>query len=245
MVDLHTHILYGIDDGAINPQESLAMCKMAYLDGIRTIVATPHVGKFPNTKDIILDRTRELREKISSNNIGLNLFCGADFEFHPNIFSFIENKSIFTINNSRYLMLDIPYFLLPPNVERHIAHLISLGIIPIIGHPERCLQIQEDLGILYEIIKSGALVQITASSITGKMGSKAKETVSLILKHNLSQIIATDAHSIDKRPPLLSEAVDIASGIIGKDLALAMVTTIPQSIIDDKPVTVPEPKKPK
>lgn len=244
MVDLHAHILYEIDDGAANLEESLAMCRMAYQDGIRTIVATPHIGKFPNTKEIILERTKELKEKICFHNISLNLLCGADFEFAPDIFTLIENKSIFTINNSRYLLLDIPYLLLPPNVERHIAHLINLGVIPIISHPERCLQIQENPDILYEMVKLGAIVQITASSITGNMGLKAKEIAHLILKHNLAQIIATDAHGINKRPPVLSEGVEAASNIIGRDAALAMVTTFPESIIDDKPLIFPRPKRP-
>lgn len=244
MVDLHTHILAGIDDGAENLEESYKMCEMAYQDGIRTIVATPHIGKFPNTKETILAKAKELKEKINSQRLDISLFCGADYEFSPIIFSLIENKSVFTINNSRYLLLDIPYSLMPPNVKQHIAHITACGVVPIISHPERCLEIQESPDILYDIVKSGAIVQITASSITGKLGRKAKETAHLILRHNLAQVIATDAHGMDKRPPLLSEAVDIASGIIGKDSALAMVTTIPQSIIDDKLITIPEPRKP-
>lgn len=241
MVDLHSHILPGIDDGAANLEESLQMCRTAYQDGIRTIVCTPHVGKFPNTKEAILAKTNELREKIAPQNLKINLLCGADVEFHPDIFSLVENKSILTINNSRYLLLDLPYFLIPPNIERHIEHLISKGVVPIISHPERCLQIQQEPGILNNIVKSGALVQITASSITGKMGTKVKEVVFLILKRGLAQIIATDTHGLTKRPPVLSEALSIAGGIIGKDAALAMVTTIPQNIIEDKAVVLPRP----
>lgn len=241
MFDLHSHILPGIDDGAADLEESLQMCKMAYQDGIRTIVCTPHVGKFPNTEEIILSKTNELRERIGQQNLGINLLSGADFEFHPDIFFLVENKSIFTINNSRYLLLDIPYFLIPPNIERRIEHLISKGIVPIISHPERCLQIQQDPSILYSIVKAGGITQITASSLTGKMGTKAKETATLMLKRNLAHIIATDTHGLTKRPPVLSEALDFASGIIGKDAALAMVTTIPQAIIENKPLILNNP----
>lgn len=245
MVDLHAHILPGIDDGATSIDESLQMCNIAYQDGIRTIVATPHVGKFPNTKEIILNKLKELSNNLSTNKIELNLLAGADVEFKPEIFTFIQNKSILTINNSRYLLLDIPFFLLPPNIENLIRSIIDNGIVPIISHPERCLQIQEDISILYNIVKSGALVQITACSITGKMGDRAKEVSHTILKHNLAHIIATDTHGLNNRPPILSEAVAVACGIIGKDLALSMVTTIPQCIIEDKPVSIPKPKKPK
>jgi protein-tyrosine phosphatase len=241
MFDLHAHILPEIDDGAANLEESLSMCKIAYQDGIRAIVATPHVGKFPNTKKIILEKSEGLREKINSQWPNLVLFSGCDLEFQPNIFSLIENKSVLTINNSRYLLLDIPYFLIPPNVDRLIENSIGKGVIPIIGHPERCLQIQEDLSILLAMVKAGAIIQITASSLTGKMGPKAKEAAVSALKKGLVHVIATDTHGTDKRPPILSEAVEIASKVIGKDAALAMVTTVPESIIEDKVVNLPKP----
>ena len=242
MLDLHAHILPGIDDGADTIEESIQMCEMAYKDGIRTIVATPHIGKFQNSKEIILKKTHELKDELLARQIDINLFCGADLEFTAEVLDFANNNSLVTINNSRYLLLDIPNSLLPPNVERHINSLLEKGIVPIISHPERCIQIQEDLGILYRVIKLGVVVQITAASITGKMGSHAESAVLTILKHNLAHVIATDTHGINKRPPVLSEAVNIASGIIGRDLALAMVTTNPQNIIDDKPLTLPEPK---
>lgn len=243
MVDLHAHILPEIDDGAKNLEESLAMCKLAYQDGIRTIVATPHVGKFPNTKETILNKISELKQNIISNQIELNLLPGADVEFHPGIFALIEDKSILTINNSRYLLLDIPFLLLPPNMEKLLEQIINKGIIPIISHPERCLQIQEEPGILYNLVKLGALVQITASSITGKMGPKPKQTAHFVLKHNLAHIIATDTHGINNRPPILSEAAKLASSIVGKEAALSMATTTPQCIIENKLVGIPEPKK--
>jgi protein-tyrosine phosphatase len=244
MVDLHAHILPGIDDGAANLEESLAICEMAYQDGIRTIVATPHAGKYPNTKEIILTKTEELKAKVIANNIGINILFGSDCQLQADIFSLVDAKQALTINNSRYLLLDIPYFLMPPNIGRILEGLVRKGVIPIIGHPERCLQVQEDNSILREVVKSGAVVQITASSLTGKMGKKAEETAISALKNGLTHIIATDTHGINKRPPVLSQAVEIASKLIGKDAALAMVTTLPQAIIEDRPVRVPVPKKP-
>ena len=245
MVDLHAHILPGIDDGSISFEESIKMCEMAYEDGIRTIVATPHIGKFPNTKEIIAQKTKELKDRLVEQGIAIELLCGADYEFTPEIFTSIDSKTALTINHSRYILLDSPYSLLPPNIEKLVGVLVAKGIVPIITHPERCLQVQGSPGMLYSLIKAGALVQVTASSITGKMGSKAKECVELILKQDFAHIIATDTHGINKRPPVLSEAVGISAGIIGKEMAQAMVTTIPQAIIEDKVVNIPEPKKPK
>ncbi|MBU1727233.1 MAG: hypothetical protein KJ880_06360 [Candidatus Omnitrophica bacterium] len=245
MVDLHTHILPGIDDGSVSFEESIKMCSMAYQDGIRTIVATPHIGKFPNTKEIIFQKTKELKEQLVTKGIIIELVCGADYEFTPEIFALIDNKAALTINNSRYILLDTPYSLLPPNIENIVGVLVEKGVIPIVTHPERCLQVQGNLGMLYGLIRAGALIQVTASSITGKMGSKAEECATKILKNNLAHIIATDTHGIDKRPPVLSESVGIASSIIGKEMAQAMVTTIPQAIIEDKVASIPEPKKPR
>ncbi len=243
MVDLHCHILPGIDDGSENIEESLQMCRLAFSDGIRTIVATPHVGKYPNTKEIILEKTEVLKQKISSLLPGLSLFCGADIEFSADIFALIAYKSLLTINNSRYILLDTPYFLMPPDIEKQIQRLIEEGVAPIITHPERCLQIQEDIDLVRKIVEAGAVVQITASSITGKMGAKAQSVSKAILKAGLAHVIATDAHGASKRPPMLSEAATVAATIIGKDMAQAMVSTIPQSIIEDKLLDLPRPRK--
>lgn len=244
MVDLHTHILPGIDDGAKCLEEALQMCRVAFQDGIRSIVATPHIGKFPNSKEVISKKAEELKEKLNANRVNIDLFIGSDLQLTPDIFTLIENRSVVTINNSRYLLLDIPHSLLPPNIELITERLIERGVVPLIGHPERCLQIQEDLGVLYAIVKLGAVVQITASSITGGMGTKARDTVYSILRHDLAHVISTDTHGLNTRPPVLSEAVNNASGIIGREKALAMVTTIPQDIIGDRPLLLPKPKKP-
>jgi protein-tyrosine phosphatase len=244
MVDLHAHILPGIDDGPKELAEAEEMCSLAYQDGIRTIVATPHVGKFPNTFQIITQKREELQNKIDSEGIDLRLVCGADFEFSPDIFTQIEKKTIITINNSRYILLDIPFFLMPPNICGLVERMIQRGIVPIITHPERCLQIQQDLKLLYDIVKAGALVQITASSITGKMGGQAQDTVRLILKYDLAHIIASDTHGLHNRPPLLSEAVELASRISSRSMVSAMVSTIPQLIIENACVEVSQPRKP-
>ncbi|MBI4707565.1 MAG: capsular biosynthesis protein [Candidatus Omnitrophica bacterium] len=244
MVDLHAHILYGIDDGPNTLEESIKMCKMAYDDGIRTIVVTPHVGKFPNTKEIITEKYKELKVGLSAQDISIELFTGADVELEPDLINKLKSSQFLTINNSRYFLLDTPPTLLPPNITDYVAALVSLGLIPIITHPERCLQIQGDLSFLYGIIKAGALVQVTAASILGKMGEDAKEAVIKMLKSGLVHIIATDCHGIDKRRPKLSEAVQLVSSVVGKNQALEMVTTIPQNIIDNKPLKLSEPKKP-
>jgi len=244
MVDLHAHILPGIDDGPASIEESIQMSRLAFQDGIRTIVATPHIGKFPNTREIISEKVNQLKERLRLENINIELLFGSDLEFSAEIFSFIGNKSVVTINNSRYLLLDIPHSLMPPNVERHIERMLELGIVPIIAHPERCIQIQEDLNILYSLVKAGAILQITASSILGKIGSKAEEVARNILKRGLAHVIATDTHGLNKRRPLLREAVEIASGIVGRDAVLAMVTTTPRDIIDNKPLTLPKPSCP-
>jgi protein-tyrosine phosphatase len=244
MVDLHAHILCGIDDGAKTLEESIQMCRMAYDDGIRTIVLTPHVGKFPNTNEIIREKYLELKSNLAVLDIPVKLFTGADVELEPDLINKLKSSKFLSINNSRYFLLDTPSTLFPPNMIDYVVALVSSGLIPVITHPERCLQMQGDLNFLYGIVKAGALVQITAASILGKMGQDAKDTAIKILELGLAHIIATDCHGIDRRRPKLSEAVLAAKSIVGESNALEMVTTIPQDIINNKPLKFKEPKKP-
>jgi protein-tyrosine phosphatase len=232
MIDIHCHILPGIDDGPTEWGESLAMCEMAVRDGIRTIVATPHVnnGSYFNSKETILKKIEELRERINGK-FDLEILIGADTHVSFDLVERLQSKEIPAINNKNYILLELPHELLPPNLENFIFNMKVAGITPIITHVERTLWIKKHFQILKKFINVGALMQITAMSITGEFGRSAKQWSEKLLKENMVHIIASDSHSINGRPPILSKALNAASSIVGKDDAWAMVNDTPLRVI--------------
>ncbi|MCL6583837.1 MAG: hypothetical protein K6U11_09395 [bacterium] len=249
MIDLHCHILPGLDDGAKDIEESLRMCYLAALDGIGKIVATPHTmnGVYVNKTETIKQAVRELNDLLTQEGIGLEILPGADVHIHPNLLKLIETENITTVNdNHRYLMLELPHQLVPPNFKNLVFELNLQGIIPILTHPERNSILQNDINLIYELVEQGVLIQITSLSLIGEFGSKPEDCCHKLLKYNLVHIIATDAHSSKIRPPLLSPSVEVASKIIGEQDALDLVTTNPLAIIEGRDIPNPkEPEKPR
>ena len=248
MIDIHNHILPALDDGPDTLKKSLEMARIAVDDGIKLIVATPHSnnGVYKTTPDKILIEVEQFNQALENEGIPLKVLPGSDVHINYNLLEDIKNQKIMTVNNNnRYITLELPSFGLPQNLSDFIWKLKLSGITPIFSHPERNETIQEDINMLYDFIMQGALSQITAMSLTGEFGKKAEKCAVSLLKHNLSHVIATDAHSVRRRPPVLSRALTAAKKIIGADYALQMVTDIPSKIIKGEQLTVPEPVKEK
>jgi protein-tyrosine phosphatase len=235
MIDLHCHILPGLDDGARSLEESLAMAEKAVQDGIHTIVATPHTlnGIYLNPVREVTSVVASLREPLLKHHIDLELCPGADVHVSPHMLELIESGDAGTINDAgRYVLLEFPSQTLPPGIKDEIFTLKVNGITPIISHPERNQVIQHDMDVLYELVYMGALCQVTAMSITGDFGGTVMECTERLLAHRLVHVIATDAHSLEGRPPVLSRAVEVAAEIMGNyEDAEHMVTDVPASIL--------------
>jgi protein-tyrosine phosphatase len=244
LIDIHAHILPGIDDGAKNWEDSLKMARMAAEDGIKIMVATPHLykgrsidpGKI-NQKEIIFDHVAQLREKLAAENIPLEIIPGCDFPLGFEALQLLEQGLALTINDAkRYLLLELPDTSLPPAIEDICFQLQSKGMTPIITHPERHLVIQEMPEKLKRLIDLGCLAQMTGNSLTGWFGRRVKKISRQMVKAGYIHLLATDAHNTRSRPPLLSQAVKELSRLVGEDRAQAMVTSIPEKIITGKPL---------
>lgn len=248
MIDLHCHILPGIDDGPRTPEESLLMATKAVEDGIHTTVATPHTlnGVYLNPVHEISSSLDSLRDALSINHINLRLIIGADCYLCPQILKKIDSGDAATINNDRkYILIELPPQHIPPFVKDEIFSLKLNGITPIITHPERNMIIQHDMDILYDLVSMGALCQVTAMSITGEFGELARQCAGMLLTCRLIHVIASDAHSSKSRPPVLSPAVEAAAEIIGNyEEAERMVTEVPDLILSGCKVEIPEPIRP-
>lgn len=232
MIDLHCHILPGIDDGPVDMQTSIDMAKIAAEDGIKTIVATPHI------KDI-LHSTVKLRALVAQLNIHMENQCipvkvmlGADV-FALNSPSRLKD---YTINNSRYILLEFPHNYLPSNSKEIIFSLAMQGVCPIITHPERNLAIMKKPDLLLDMLYGNVLVQITAGSLTGEFGRDEQACASYFLQKKAVHFIATDAHSTDLRRPVLSNGLQIAGKIIGEERAKKLVWDNPGAVLRDEAI---------
>jgi protein-tyrosine phosphatase len=245
MIDLHCHILPGVDDGPTSQDESLAMARRAVEDGVHTILATPHTlnGIYINPVTAVTSRVAALKETLSKNHIKLQLYAGADVHVCPHMLGMIERGEAGTIKDARkYILLEFPSQTIPQGIKNEIFSLKLNGITPIISHPERNAVIQQDLDVLYELVRMGALSQMSAASITGYFGTKAMLCAERLLKHRMIHVIASDAHSSTIRPPVLSKAVEAAAEIMGGyEDPERMVTDVPASILSGSMPEIPEP----
>ncbi len=246
MIDLHNHILPGLDDGSDSIEKSLKMARIAVDDGVKVIVATPHSynGVYKTGPDKILKEVERFNQSLQEEGIPLLVLPGADVHLDIALIRDIKNHKVMTVNNNkRYIMLELPPFGLPQDLSVFIWKLKLSGATPVFTHPERNETVQEDINILYDFIMQGALSQLTAMSLTGEFGKKARKCAVSLLKYNLAHIIASDAHSVKRRPPVLSKAVKAAGRIVGHDQALRMVTDIPGKIIEGVQISFPEPER--
>jgi protein-tyrosine phosphatase len=277
MIDLHAHILPQLDDGAESLEESIEMCRISHKDGVRTIMATPHIlpGVYTNNRSTILAKVQELNEavekfrvqslefgvkdfnkstpqhlEVNSTNpmtpinsmTGFKVLPGADVHFSSDMPQLCEDGGIVTVNDKgQYLMVEFDFQGIPYHAEDVLFRLMAKGIIPIITHPERNFEIGQKPQRYGEMIRMGCLGQVTAMSLTGGFGSGVKQTAEKLLKSRLIHIIASDTHSVSRRPPVLSLAVREAEKIVGKEEAQRMVTDYPRAILEGKKPQVPEP----
>jgi protein-tyrosine phosphatase len=274
MIDLHTHVLSGLDDGAKALEESIQMCWISYKDGVRTLVATPHIlpGIYENSRSTILAKLRELNIAITECGVQIadsgvknldheisypldvefrilnsefRILPGADVHFSSDILQRYERGEIVTVNDQgRYLMVEFAFQGIPYQAEEVLFELLTKGIIPIISHPERNIEIGQNPKRYYEMIRMGCLGQVTAMSLTGEFGREVKEVVKRLMKKRLVHFIASDAHSINGRRPILSDALRVAEKMVGKEEAWKMVNDYPQAVLEGRRPNVPEPIAP-
>jgi len=263
MIDLHSHLLPNLDDGPRTLEDSIQMCRISYQDGIKTIVATPHIlpGIYKNDRSTILSKVHELNEAIKRLGVGiqtpnselrtpnselsLKILPGADVHFSSDILQRYEDEEIVTVNDrGRYLMIEFAFQGIPYQAEEVLFQLLTRGIIPIISHPERNMEIGQRPKRYYEMVRMGCLGQVTAMSLTGEFGPGVRRIAEKLLTKRLVHMIASDAHSTDGRPPILSTAVKAAEKIVGKEEAIKMVTEYPAAMIEGRRPNIPEPISP-
>lgn len=208
MIDLHSHILPGIDDGAQSMEDALLMANKAVEEGITAICATPHHrnGRYENEKELIEEELLAFSKELVLNDIPLQVLPGQEVRMYRELIDDIDRGKILTLNHNNHLLIEFPSGSVPDYATNMIYELRLLGITPIIVHPERNSEILENPDLLYDFILEGALTQITANSITGNFGKRIMNFSYDLLKANMVHVIASDAHNLSSRGFNLREA---------------------------------------
>lgn len=240
MIDLHCHILPGLDDGANSLDEAVEMARMAEDDGIRKIVATPHLfrGEFtPNDLGLIEEKKQELVKALKKMNINIEVFTGAEVHISHNLIGEIrKNRKFLVINQSSYMFVEFPSEHVFSGVKDLFFNLMSEGITPVITHPERNSIFIRNSSMLYELVQMGSFCQANSGSFTGLYGLNSQKAVHRFLELGLIHFISSDCHNTRSIIPKLSEAVIRASGIVGEVNATALVEENPQAVLDNQEI---------
>jgi protein-tyrosine phosphatase len=237
MIDLHSHILPALDDGAPDTSTALDMARMAVDDGIEVMACTPHMlpGVYDTEAIRIRQRVVLLKERLTESGINLSLVVGSDAHIRPDFVSALRDGRILTLNDSRFVLVEPPHSVMPRRLDDLFFQILISGYVPILTHPERLSWLATNIGIVEEMVHWGVLLQVTAGSLCGDFGRNAKYWSQRLLAQGLVHLIATDAHNITSRPPRLARARKLAEAEVGEVEATKIFVTRPQQILDDLP----------
>ena len=241
MVDIHCHILPGMDDGAQTIEQSLEMAAMAIEDGITHVVGTPHANaEYRFDPAIIRQRRDELQAKLGDR---LTLVTGCDFHLNfENVQDLRANPGKYTINQKNYLLVEFADFSIPPGTDDTLHQLLLLGISPIITHPERNRLIRSKPEMLRQWLRQGCYVQMTAQSLLGGFGESTQKQTEKWLDEEMVHFFASDAHNATKRPLRLKKAFDVVAERRGEGVAQALFLDNPLAALEGRPLPYePEP----
>lgn len=238
MIDLHSHILPGIDDGAKNLEKSLAMAHLAVEDGTTHIACTPHFmsGVYDNTVPVVTNLRTQLEAVFRDQNIDLALIPGGDIHIAPDIADRLANGTLPVLGESNYFLFEPPHHVLPPGIVALCKGIMDAGFMPVLTHPERLTWIEKHYDVICQMDELGVVVQLTAGSITGRFGERALYWSERMLDEGRVDIIASDAHNTRSRPPGLSPARDLIAARFNDQIAMMMVKDNPLRILQNLPV---------
>jgi protein-tyrosine phosphatase len=243
MIDIHSHILPGIDDGSQSMETSLEMLRMAAGNGTTDIVATPHNNvQFPYDEGVVRRLFHEMSDKAAGM---INLHLGCDFHLSiDNVQDALANPGKYTINGRGYLMVELPELTSLSAMRSVFNRMLETRITPVITHPERNPSIQNNMKEMDSWVRDGCLLQITAQSLTGRFGSRAQRCAESLLQADLIHFVASDAHDCQDRTPLLAPTYKLVSQRYGSEKAKSLFIYNPAAaLVGEAIYTTPNPKK--
>lgn len=246
MIDLHTHVLAGVDDGSPSLEESVRMVRVAAETGTTDLVATPHANlQYRFDPEVVEQKVAELTGACGQR---VRLHAGCDFHFYfDNILTALAHPTKFTIKHGRYLLVEFSDLLIVKTTDEMLARLQDAGMVPIITHPERNFLLHRRLDRVQKWVEQGCLVQVTAQSFLGRFGRPAREACRELTRRGLVHFVASDSHDSQDRPPRLDLAYRHVARRYGEAVAERLFRTNPRAVLADKPLPeapATEPERP-
>jgi len=227
--DVHYHLLFGVDDGPKTIDDSVALAEASIAEGVTHIVATPHANlRYPFQPEINREKLQALQERFEGR---LTLALGCDFHLsYDNIADLEHHPSRYTVNGKQYLLVEFAELVIPRSLSDVLLRMRSRGIVPVITHPERNPVLAADPQRLKEWVGSGCLVQVTAGSLCGDFGRQAESMALHLVRKNLVHLVASDAHSVQGRPPSMRRAYDLLHRDFGQATAERFCLDNPRAV---------------
>jgi protein-tyrosine phosphatase len=235
MIDIHSHILPEIDDGARSLEEAVDMARVAAADGIQQICCTPHmfngISDNPEPAEVI-ERVAKLQSDLEANGVtGLRVLPGNEVHVSHEIAEQARTNRVTKLNCQNYMLVEFPTMTVPIGADELFYRLQLNGVRPILVHPERNSQLQSRPSMVADFINRGVFIQVTAMSVTGEFGPGPNNCAESLLRHNCVHFLATDSHRAERRPPILSRGRDAAAAIIGAEKANRLVWDNPLAVV--------------
>lgn len=245
MIDTHSHVIFGVDDGSLDEATSLGLLKMSAACGVTDLICTPHVldaGRSLNWETIV-KKTKELQEMADAANLPIRLYPGAELEMNWELTDIlVKGGGQYCLAGSRYPLIELPVLMIPERMEEFIYELQVRDLIPIIAHPERNQKLMAQPERLLEWLKRGVLLQCNGGSFTGLFGSSAKHNAEMLLQNRVVSFIGSDAHRLERRNTDLTQAVNRLVELAGEAEKKEITELRPRNLLDNTPYsgTVPE-----
>lgn len=241
LIDLHCHLLPGIDDGPATLDDALALARLAVAQGITTAACTPHIlpGVYNNTGPQIRAAVARLQSALDGAGIPLRLVTGADLHMAPGNAAALKSGQALCLADTRFVLIEPPHHVLPPRIENAFFDLAAAGFTALLTHPERMSWIERNYDVLKRLSAANVLMQITAGAFTGAFGRRPRYWAERMLDDGLADVVATDAHDATRRPPLLADAYEAVSRRAGPDHAHGLFIETPRAILENRPPARP------
>lgn len=240
MYDIHSHILFGVDDGAQSLEESVQMAELAASNGTKGIVATPHAnvpGSFDNFWGIeLLEKVKELRTVLKENYIDIQIFCGQEIFCTSRAIEYLKDRQVITLNNSKYPLVEFDFYEYSDSVYSKLKQIISEGYIPVVAHPERYAFVAEDEMAAIKLKSLGCVLQVNKGSLTGNFGESAFYTAQRLIEERLADVIASDAHSPYMRSTNMIHTHELVSEEYSPDYADVLFEINPKRILQNRDI---------